>query len=121
MHLIEQYPDLFQAEDAAMRLRNIGILTHISSKNSFVMSGYVTGAFKVGLWAVLDAQYQDACEFLKDEHHEVTTGLPEDELIRLEGSAKKSAFHFFNQFILVSFVAVTAAISILVYFFLKGV
>lgn len=120
VQLIEQYPDLFQAEDAAMRLRNIGILTHISSINSFVMSGYVTGAFRVGLWVVLDAQHQDACAFLKNPQHEVTTGLPEDELIKLEGLARKSAFHFFNQFILVSFVAVTAAISILVYFFLKG-
>ncbi|MEZ5530134.1 MAG: hypothetical protein R3E57_09465 [Porticoccaceae bacterium] len=88
-----------QAEDAALRLRQQGILTHISSKNSFVVSGYVTGAFKVGLWAVLDAQYKDACAYLADENHEVTSGLPEEELLKLESASDQHAYRVFNKFL----------------------
>lgn len=116
MQLIEQYADLIQAEDAAMLLRKHGILTHISSKNSFVMSGYVTGAFKVGLWAVLDSQYPDACAFLNDQGHEITTGLSEAELLRLEASGKENAFNLFNKLLCYLGLAVLSVIGVLVYF-----
>lgn len=104
-----------QAEDAAMRLRQQGILTHISFKNSFVVSGYVTGAFKVGLWAVLDAQYEDACAYLADENHEITSGLPEEELQQLESASDQHAYTVFNKFLFVTGLTLLALILTVVF------
>lgn len=110
MKLIAQYHDLMQAEDAALRLRQQGILTHISSKNSFVASGFLTGAFTVGLWTVLDSQHTDACAYLADEHHKVTSGLPEEELLQLEANSDQHAYQVFNNFLFVTGLLVLALI-----------
>ena len=116
MRLIAEYLDLMEAEDAAMRLRREGILTHISSKHSFVISGYVTGAFQVGLWAVLDSQYEDARAYLADENHEVTSGLSEEELSRLETKASQNSYTVFNRFLLVTGMLVLLVALALLYF-----
>ena len=97
MQLIEQYSDLSQAESAANRLRNKGILTHISSKGSYSASRAMTGAFKVGLWAVLDSQYHDACALLINPKHQVTSGLSEEELTQLESQAKEQSVRVFGK------------------------
>ena len=99
MKLIAQYPDLMSAQDASLRLRQQGILTHISSRNSFVASGFLTGAFTVGLWAVLDHQYHDACSYLVDPSHHIASGLAEQEILKLEQHASKHSFNFFNKLI----------------------
>ena len=98
MQLIQQYYSLLDAEYAALALRQEGIITHISSKHSFNMSGYVTGAFKVGLWSVLDGQHQDACDFICDNNHEVTTGISEQEMVELESSSDMK--RIVNQFLI---------------------
>ena len=98
MKLIAEYIDLMQAEDAALRLRAVGILTHISSRHSFVLSGFVTGTYKVGLWAVLDSQYDDATQYLDNDEHHVTAGLPEEKLVALEQrmqNANSATVHWF--------------------------
>lgn len=110
MQLIAKYLDLMEAEADALRLRHRGILTHISSKHSFSTSGYITGAFEVGLWAVLDSQYQDACSYLADENHEITSGLPEDELLQFEAETNQSAYNVFNKVIFVTGLIVLALI-----------
>lgn len=97
MQLIEQYSDLSQAESAANQLRNKGILTHISSKGSYSASRAVTGAFKVGLWAVLDSQYHDACALLTNSKHKVTSGLSEEDLKKLETQAEKQSMRVFSK------------------------
>lgn len=99
MKLIEKYHGLTEAEDAALKLREHGILTHISSKNSYVMSGYVTGAFTVGLWAVLDEQFEDAKALLENPKHTVTTGKTDDEIAEIENASNQSVHQFFNGFL----------------------
>ncbi len=110
MQLIGKYLDLMEAEHAAMRLRQRGILTHISSKHSFSTSGYITGAFEVGLWAILDSQYQDACAYLSDENHEITSGLTEEEMVQFEAKANQSSYNVFNKFIFYTGLIVLAFI-----------
>ncbi len=105
MQLIGQYYDLFEAEDIALRLREQGIATHISSRHSSVMSGFVTGAFKVGVWAVLDSQYEDACAFLADRRHKITTGLSAEELAGLEEVSRRGAYSLFNKLLIGGAVA----------------
>lgn len=117
MQLIEQYHDLYDAQDVAMELRRRGILTHISSKHSHNMSGYITGTFRVGLWAVLDSQYKDACAFVLDRNHEITTGLAEKEIQRIEAQAKQSSTRLFSRFInlvLAGLVILAAAVFVLI-------
>ncbi len=116
MKLIQQYPGLVTAQDAALRLRQQGILTHLSSKNSFVVSGYITGAFKIGLWVVLDEQYFDACEYLRNSEHIVETGLSEAQLQALEAQASEQSFHFFNRIIAFTLMGLLTTISGIVYF-----
>lgn len=99
-----------EAEAAALQLRHRGILTHISAKHSFSTSGYITGAFEVGLWAVLDSQYQDACAYLADENHEITSGLPEEELLQLEAASNQHAYTAFNKVIFFAGLIVLAFI-----------
>ena len=121
MRLIRQYDDVMQAQDAALRLRREGIPTHISSRHSHVASGVVTGALKVGLWGLLDSQYHDALAFLEDANHRVTTGLSEEELVRVESSATKTSFASFNKLLWYVGPVVLAVIVGLVYLKEKGV
>ena len=60
MKLLQQYHSSRQAELDSLELEQEGILAHVSSKHSHSLSGVVTGAFTVGLWAVFDHQYEDA-------------------------------------------------------------
>lgn len=119
MQLIEQFASLPDAQDAALRLRREGILTHISSLNSYVMSGLFTGAVRIGLWSVLDSQYEDACKVLTDPKHIVTTGLSEDELVLIEKNAKKDSFDFFNKLLWYSGLTVLGLIGLASYITFK--
>ena len=60
MKLLNKYLTLTDAEDMAERLENQGIVTHISSKRSHSLASHRTGAINVGLWVILENQYQDA-------------------------------------------------------------
>lgn len=96
MRLIRQYDDILQAENAAVKLRSLGILTHISAKSSYRISRTISGALRVGLWAVLDFQHEDAHAVLTKPGHMVTTALREEELIKIESQANETSVTFFN-------------------------
>ncbi len=84
MILLKQYENLIDAENMASKLEKKGILAHVSSKNSYLLSRHMTGAIKVGLWIVLEKQYDDAESLLKNPKHKITTALPKDEFINLK-------------------------------------
>jgi hypothetical protein len=119
VRLIEQYGNIVQAEDAAEKLRVLGILTHISSKNSYGISRASTGAIKVGLWAVLDFQYKDACSVLTKSKHVVTSGLSEEELMKMESEAKEASVKFFNGILIKVGFSVAIVIGVLLYAYSK--
>ena len=109
----------FQAEDAAEKLRDLGILTHISSKDAYRTSRASTGAFKVGLWAVLDFQYKDAFSVLANSKHTVTSGLSEEELIKIETEAKDSSVNFLNGILVKAGIVLSIVIGELFYVYSK--
>jgi len=106
MKLIREYHGLVEAQDMAMRLREHGIVTHTSSTHSFILSGLATGAFKVGLWAVLDSQYEDACAYALDPLHEITSGLSEQEVIAWESQIPVQTNAVFSRFMLYAFIGI---------------
>ena len=91
MKLIAQYDETVDAERVSDRLRRKGILTFVSGRGLQVpgVSRY-SGAFKVGLWAVLPDQYEDAEILLKNRRHEPAVVLSADEMERLERESKAS-------------------------------
>ena len=114
MQLIQQYHSLLDAQHMAMILRHHGIVAHISSKHAFSMSGLVTGTFQVGLWAVLDSQYQDACAFVINPDHHITSSISEQEITALERQAEKSAKNIFSGFIIYSAIGLTCFIGLII-------
>lgn len=90
MKLLDQFYRLDNANDLSWSLRQQGILTYVSSKKSHQLGSIKTGAFKVGLWVVLDKQFEDAQKFTKDPNHVISFKLSEDEMINLEEEAKTS-------------------------------
>jgi len=70
----------------------------------------------VGLWVVLDTQFEGACAYLSDENHEITSGLSEEELSLLETNANQSSYTVSNRFLLVSGILVLTPALALLYF-----
>ena len=97
MKLLRSYEDLPDAEHLSERLRNRGVMTFISSRRSHNLHRYRTGAFKVGVWAVLPYQFDDAIELLKNKKHKVNNPLSLQEIIELEAEAKYSYANRFNK------------------------
>ena len=91
MKLIQQYDSEVDAKDARDNLRKRGVLTYISSRQSYSLSGVVTGAFKVGLWVIIDNQYQDACNILTKKSFKVRFPLTEEQMLKIEISNKNNA------------------------------
>ena len=83
MRLIAEYSNLVDAELASHRLESRGIATFVSSKRSYRMGALFTGAFRVGLWVVLDRQFEDARRLLDDPDHEVSMPLTSTELAEI--------------------------------------
>ena len=98
MQLLRKYTSLIDAQQAAMNLRSCGIATHIAGKESFRAAPMFSGAFYVGLWVVLDHQYDDALALLDDPEHPVRDPLPEEDIAVLEadfnGEVSNRAFTF---------------------------
>ena len=88
MKLLDQYHDISKATELALMLRNEGILTYISSKRSYELGSVRTGVFKVGLWVVLDEQFEDAKKYLKNPNHIIGYKLSEEEMVALESEAE---------------------------------
>jgi len=84
MILLKEYVSETDADALADRLRAKGVLTHVSGRQSQQLSAFVTGAVKVGVWAVLDHQAKDAVALLSNNRHQVVNPLSEEEMIDLE-------------------------------------
>lgn len=84
MILLKEYSSEIDADRLAERLRAKGVLTHVSARQSKQIGSFVTGALKVGVWAVLDQQANDAVALLSNKQHTVEHPLTEEEMIELE-------------------------------------
>jgi len=72
-------------------LRQHGILTFISSKDSHRMGSFLTAATTVGVWVVLDEQYNDALNLLKNPEHEVSNPLSMEEMQIIESQTNQQS------------------------------
>jgi len=96
MKLVKYYSCAFEAEEDAERLEKRGILTHVTAKYSQKLSRLYTGAFKAGLWVLLERQHYDATRFLHDPNHKITTGIGREEIEALRKKAKPLVFEALN-------------------------
>jgi len=97
MILLKQYESEGDAARLAERLRARGVLTHISSIRSKRKGAFTTGAFRVGVWLVLDHQAKDAIALLSNKRHKVENPLTEEEMVELEskiGASGGALYHF---------------------------
>lgn len=88
MKLLDHFYDEEKANNLAWELRKHGVLTHVSSRRSHQLSSAKTGALRVGLWIVMDKQFNDAKKFIKDRNHVIGFKLSEEEMAALEKEAE---------------------------------
>lgn len=104
MQLLRKYNSLLEAQQVAMNLRSRGIATHIAGKESYRAAPIFSGAFYVGLWVVLDHQYDDALALLDDPDHPVRDPIPVDEIDVLEADFNGEVSHRAFSFIIIGAV-----------------
>ena len=90
MKLLAKYSDLNEAKEVSLQLREKGVLTYLSSVNSYRLSRVRTGALKVGLWVVLEKQFQDAKRLLSNPNHKPMYRLSESEMAEIETKASNA-------------------------------
>lgn len=90
MKLLKQFSDEIEAESFSEKLRNKGLMTYISSKRSMSFGRHQTGALTVGVWVVLENQYEDAFELMKNKNHKPSNSLSVEEIEKLESKLKIS-------------------------------
>lgn len=84
MRLIARYPSLSAAEERAAFLRSCGIATHVSEL-TILKPGLAGGQVdRAALWAVLEAQYDDALQLLEDADHQPRNALDEQDMHTLQ-------------------------------------
>ena len=98
MKLIEQYTDLHEAQADAVQLEANGIAVHVSSSDSHSLSKAQTGAYEVGVWAILEEQFEDAKALLNNPDHRVTTGLDDQAMTELKQQYEESSHLAMNDF-----------------------
>lgn len=89
MKLLVQYSNILDAEYLSERLRNKGVMTYISSSKSHSMGRIQSGALRVGVWVVLESQYEDAFTLLRNKRHKANAPLTKEEMVELELTTKK--------------------------------
>jgi hypothetical protein len=118
MKLLQQYHGMRQAEIDALLLEQQGIVTHLSSRHSHSLSGFVTGVFSVGLWNVFDHQFENAKAFLEDNTHQVKSGFSAAELVDIQAHSAERSYKTLNQFltyVIVGISAIICALSLTIY------
>lgn len=107
---------LSEAESLAERLRNKGVLTHVSSKGSQQLGSPVTGAVKVGVWVVLNEQVKDATALLTNKKHNVEHQLSEEEMRNLESKATEQMTGSINKILNKLAIALVSIIVMVIMF-----
>ncbi len=110
MKLLEEFEYESDARRLSERLRYKGVMTFISSTRSHQIPTISRGrAPTVGLWAVLEHQYEDAFKLLSNKDHEVKEPLSFEEMDFLEAQSQKeftkSFGHTMNKLLAVVFSA----------------
>ena len=84
MKLLTEYESESEADIASIRLEQKGVATFVSSRRTFNFPLVAIGVPTVGLWVVLDDQFDDANALLFNPDHEVTHALSFDEIQKIK-------------------------------------
>jgi hypothetical protein len=90
MQLFKSFEHLSEAELVAMQMRNKGIMTHVANRNSKNLGAIGAGPLQIGLWVVLDEQYEDARQLYDNPDHVVSEPLSEAQMRQLEAEVEDS-------------------------------
>ena len=80
MKLLTEYESSSEADNASLRLETKGIATYVSNRHAGEFTFGMGGPIGVGLWVVLDNQYEDAMALLINPDHSVTNALSPGEI-----------------------------------------
>ena len=114
MKLLKQYQSLQQAQQESSRLEGLGMLAYVSSENSHHLGVNVTGAFNVGLWAVLENQHDDALKCLDDPLHLPSSALSPQELIAVKNQGGEQAMNKLYKISTLVFCSIGAVVTLAV-------
>lgn len=121
MKLIKSFNSLTEARQIATQLRSKGILTFIEGENArqtpIIYQGIMS--LSVGLWVVLDQQYEDAILAIANPEHQANLVLTENKMRALEAKSKNVVSNFINKTfnIGISFLCISALLIFLGYLF----
>lgn len=87
MKLLKNVTSLQVANSIALQLKSRGILTFIANEDT--KSLYPIAVINVGIWIVLDYQYDDAVAVLKNPEHIISQPLMPEEINRLSRDMRK--------------------------------
>ena len=90
MQLLTQYLDPAEATVANRQLRAAGVLCVVRDVDPHAMQPSKTGTRRIGLWVVLDEQFDDAVALLQNPDHEPTRRLDDAEMRALESEVTGS-------------------------------
>ena len=88
MKLLTQYETDSEADSVSARLEDKGIATYVSSRNALGFPGWSTGPAMVGLWVLIDEQYEDAMALLYDPEHTVSNPLSMPDILAAHASVR---------------------------------
>lgn len=83
MKLLTEFESASEADIASSRLERKGIATFVSNRHPGEFTFGTGGPLGVGLWVVLDNQYEDASALLLDPDHTVTHPLSVEEILTI--------------------------------------
>lgn len=90
MKLFKSFEHLSEAELVAIQMRNKGIMTHVANRNSKNLGAIGAGPLQVGLWVVLDEQYEDARQLYDNPNHVVSDPLTEEQMRQLDEQTEEA-------------------------------
>ncbi len=93
MNLLSQLSNINEAEQLSERLREAGIVTHLSGVSSHMLSASRTGTLKIGVWVVLDKQFKDAEILMDNPNHTPAFPLSVDEMKELESNTYENGIN----------------------------
>ena len=88
MKLVTTSTDKLYIAEKSSLLRSKGILTSLSGENA-AQIGYPANS-ELGLWVVINEQYEDAIACLNNENHEVKDPLSPEQMLELEAASTSS-------------------------------
>lgn len=89
MKLVDQFVDPTEAAAARRRLREAGVACRVDSMDPHSVLPSKSGATHIGLWVLLDEQFEDALQILQQPAHLPRRILSPAEMDEIEASADR--------------------------------